>query len=179
MNKQYTVKEMAELHAVTQRTLRYYDEEGLLGAMRNEQNHRMYTDEDGIRLECILLYKQIGMSIKEIKQFLYEKGDKEIFLHLVEEKRKQLRMELTSDSEKLIQMETLQHAFVQGQIQLSDDIQKHLEFTRDHLKPLFSIWNVLHSITYAKILIYIFIFIDGLFLFSAIASTIQCLFHVF
>ena len=163
MNKMHSLKEMSDIHGVSERTLRYYDEEGLLIAERNDQNHRIYTDHDGIRLECIIMLKQIGLSIMEIKQFLSEKGDKEIFQQIVQEKRKQLSAEMKTENEKYVQLSRLEEAFTQGKIETTESIQELTALSADKEKAVFSFWNFLHMITYARVLIGICIVLDVFF----------------
>ncbi len=70
----YTIKDMAKLAGVSTRTLRYYDEIGLLNAKKNESNYRIY-DEDAIdRLQQICLYKSYGFTLLEIKSILNDHG---------------------------------------------------------------------------------------------------------
>jgi DNA-binding transcriptional MerR regulator len=57
--------------AVSVRTLRYYDREGLLApSRRTEAGYRLYTDDDLARLEQILALKFLGFSLDEIRVYL-------------------------------------------------------------------------------------------------------------
>lgn len=179
MNKQYSVKEMADLHGVTPRTLRYYDEEGLLRAKRNEQQHRIYTKEDGVHLDCILLCKQIGMSNEEVKQFLYEKGDRALLLQYVKTKRKQLKQEVKEDQVKLEEFVSLQEAYMDGTIKTLDNVPQRSIHPTTNAKSIYSFWNVVHAITYARVLMVIFLFIDALFVVTAIVSILQGISYLF
>ncbi|MBQ6738379.1 MAG: MerR family transcriptional regulator [Synergistaceae bacterium] len=74
----YTIKDISELTGLPASTLRYYDKQGLLpGLKRNENNIRIFTDEDYGFLRIIECLKKSGLSIKDIKKFidLYDKGD--------------------------------------------------------------------------------------------------------
>lgn len=67
-NKKMTVHEVAKLAGITNRTLHYYDEIGLLSpSIVTATKYRIYTDEDLKRLQEILFFKEIGFSLKEIK----------------------------------------------------------------------------------------------------------------
>lgn len=61
-------------------TLRYYEKEGLLKPMRNQQNQRVYTENDYEWTLFILRLKQIGMPIREIQTYakLRYQGDETI-----------------------------------------------------------------------------------------------------
>lgn len=66
-----TVHEVAKLTGITNRTLHYYDEIGLLTpSIVTEAKYRIYTKGDLGRLQEILFYKEIGFSLKEIKLLL-------------------------------------------------------------------------------------------------------------
>jgi len=65
---QYTIKKMAELSGISSRTLRYYDEIGLLKPARiNSSGYRIYTEKEIDKLQQILFYRQLGVSLKKIK----------------------------------------------------------------------------------------------------------------
>lgn len=69
--KTYGVKALSELAQVSVRTLHYYDEVGLLKAKRNPLNgYRFYSTSDAVCLQQITLYRELDMSIDEIKQIL-------------------------------------------------------------------------------------------------------------
>jgi len=66
---EYRIGEVAELVGVTTRTIRYYEELGLLGAgaARVKGAHRLYTDEDVARLrELLRLRDLLGLSLEEL-----------------------------------------------------------------------------------------------------------------
>jgi DNA-binding transcriptional MerR regulator len=65
----FRIGEVAELAGVTTRTIRYYEELGLLGAAstRTKGAHRTYTDADVSRLrELIRLRDLLGLSLDEL-----------------------------------------------------------------------------------------------------------------
>lgn len=64
------VNEVSRLAGVSKRTLQFYDDEGLLPAKRSKDNYRLYDDST---LEClwqILVYREMGLDLKEIKHML-------------------------------------------------------------------------------------------------------------
>lgn len=65
----YTIRELAERFDVTSRTLRYYEQEGLLSPKR-EGAKRLYSQADTARLELILRGKRVGFSLEDIKDML-------------------------------------------------------------------------------------------------------------
>ena len=63
-----TVKEVSKLTGVSVRTLHYYDEIGLfVPAMTTDAGYRLYDNSDLERLQQILLFKELGFSLKDIK----------------------------------------------------------------------------------------------------------------
>jgi DNA-binding transcriptional MerR regulator len=67
----YTIKQLANLAGITVRTLRYYDEIGLLKPDSIGRNgYRYYGDEEILYLQQILFYREIDMSLADIKAIL-------------------------------------------------------------------------------------------------------------
>ena len=67
----YTVKQLADLAGVTVRTLHHYDEIGLLPPTRiSPSGYRQYDDSAVLRLQQILLYREIGLELLQIKDAL-------------------------------------------------------------------------------------------------------------
>nr|UVZ21330.1 MerR family transcriptional regulator [Staphylococcus equorum] len=68
---EYTVNEISKLASISNRTLRYYDEIGLLPPKHIQKNgYRIYGDEEIEILSIILLYKVIGMELNEIQEII-------------------------------------------------------------------------------------------------------------
>ncbi len=64
----YKIGELAKLFGVTPDTIRYYEQEGLLIPGRNPENgYREYSYSDVFFLSDILFYRDVNMSIEEIK----------------------------------------------------------------------------------------------------------------
>ena len=67
----YTVKQLADLAGVTTRTLHYYDEIGLLKPTSvGENGYRHYGKEAALRLQQILFYRELDVSLGEIRKIL-------------------------------------------------------------------------------------------------------------
>lgn len=65
----YSVTELAEELGVTPRTLRFYEDKGLLNPQR-VGNTRVYTHRDRGRMILILRGKRLGFSLSEIREWL-------------------------------------------------------------------------------------------------------------
>jgi DNA-binding transcriptional MerR regulator len=63
-NKTYTISELAQEFEVTTRTIRFYEEKGLVQPRRVGQK-RLYSPADRVRIQLILRGKRIGMTLQE------------------------------------------------------------------------------------------------------------------
>lgn len=68
---EYTIKKFARLSGVSARTLRYYDEIGLLKPARiTSAGYRIYGSQEVDRLQQILFYRQLDLQLAAIKNIL-------------------------------------------------------------------------------------------------------------
>jgi DNA-binding transcriptional MerR regulator len=68
---EYSVQKLARLAGVSTRTLRYYDEIGLLKPARiNASGYRVYGPPEVDRLQQILFYRQLDVGLKVIKEIV-------------------------------------------------------------------------------------------------------------
>ena len=71
----WTVGETAQLAKVSVRTLHHYDEVGLLSpSARSESGYRLYEGADLERLHHILLFRELGFSLDEIRRIVCDPG---------------------------------------------------------------------------------------------------------
>lgn len=64
----YTIKEIADLAGVTTRTIRYYDEIGLLDpALTGDNGYRYYDQDSLLSLQQILFFRELDVPLKEIQ----------------------------------------------------------------------------------------------------------------
>jgi DNA-binding transcriptional MerR regulator len=67
----YTIGELARLAGVSVRTLRHYDQIGLLKPQsRNDNDYRQYGFADLLRLQHILFFRELDIPLKKIKAIL-------------------------------------------------------------------------------------------------------------
>jgi len=67
----YTIKQLSDLAGITRRTLHYYDEIGLLRPIEISGNgYRWYSEQELLRLQQILLFREAGVPLVKIKQIL-------------------------------------------------------------------------------------------------------------
>lgn len=67
--REFTISELASVCGVTQRTIRFYEDQELLAPRRVGQI-RIFSARDRARLELILRGKRLGFSLAEIKEML-------------------------------------------------------------------------------------------------------------
>ena len=65
----YTVTRLAEELGVSSRTIRFYEDKGLIAPQRAGTT-RVYTHRDRARMVLILRGKRLGFSLREIREFL-------------------------------------------------------------------------------------------------------------
>jgi DNA-binding transcriptional MerR regulator len=68
-DKTYTISQLAEEFGITTRTMRFYEEKGLIKPQR-EGLKRLYSAADRVRIKLILRGKRIGMSLAESAQVI-------------------------------------------------------------------------------------------------------------
>lgn len=96
MSKSYTISELAREFGVTTRTLRHYEDQGLVTPARDGIN-RIYTARDRVRLKLALRGKRLGFTLNDIRELfeLYdlangERGKLEEFAIKLDRRRAQL-----------------------------------------------------------------------------------------
>jgi DNA-binding transcriptional MerR regulator len=71
----YTIKEIADLAGETTRTLRYYDEIGLLRpAGTGVNSYRYYDQESLLHLQQILFFRELQVPLKQVREILCHPG---------------------------------------------------------------------------------------------------------
>lgn len=105
---EYTIQKLASLAKISTRTLRYYDEIGLLPPLRTSSSgYRIYGEKEIIRLQQILFYRELGLPLEKIASIVtsstFNEGEalKEHKRNL-EERRKQID-ELLANVERSIE----------------------------------------------------------------------------
>jgi len=99
MAAHYTISELAKEFEVTTRTIRHYEDEGLLSPQRDGTN-RLFSSRDRVRLKLALRGKRLGFSLAEIRELfdLYdlardEKQQLQEFLAKLERRRTMLEQQ--------------------------------------------------------------------------------------
>ncbi len=85
----YAIGDISRMVNLTQRTIRYYEEIGLLHSIRRIENgKRVYTDDDVRRLKFINRLKVLGLSLAEMgeleKIYRQQRNNREVIPKLIE-----------------------------------------------------------------------------------------------
>lgn len=68
---EYTVQKLGYMAGVSPRTLRHYDEIGILKPARiNSSGYRIYGQSEVDRLQQILFYRELGVSLESIRDIM-------------------------------------------------------------------------------------------------------------
>lgn len=69
-NWAYTISDLATEFEISPRTIRFYEEKGLISPQRTKGNQRIYDKRDRARLKLILRGKRFGYSLDEILEMI-------------------------------------------------------------------------------------------------------------
>lgn len=108
---EYTVQQLAKIAGISSRTLRYYDEIGLLKPARvSSSGYRIYGPREVDRLQQILFYRELGVGLEQIGNILSDTSFdsltalREHRVRLLEKKR-QLELLITNVEKTIAQHE--------------------------------------------------------------------------
>ncbi|WP_339879365.1 MULTISPECIES: MerR family transcriptional regulator [Pseudidiomarina] len=110
----YSIGEIAREFDITTRSIRFYEDQGLLSPKRQGQT-RLYTNKDRVRLKLILRGKRLGFSLAETKN-LFDLYDMEnssarqlhTVLALIDDKRMSLKQQLEDIKVLLVELTNLE-----------------------------------------------------------------------
>ncbi len=103
----YGIADLAREFDVTTRTIRFYEDEGLIAPKRDGQK-RIFSNRDRVRLKLILRGKRLGFSLGEIRDIidLYDRAPGELgqlrfFIGKIRERRAVLERQKSDIAETL------------------------------------------------------------------------------
>jgi DNA-binding transcriptional MerR regulator len=110
----YSISELSKEFDITTRSIRFYEDEGLLAPTRKGQT-RIYNQRDKVRLKLILRGKRLGFSLGETGRLfeLYD-ADKSsakqltIMMELISEKKNDLKQKLDDINALLIELNDIE-----------------------------------------------------------------------
>jgi DNA-binding transcriptional MerR regulator len=113
-NQTYTISELAKEFGITTRTMRFYEEKGLITPQREGQK-RLYCAADRVRIKLILRGKRIGMSLAESAEVIdmydpeHNNADQlNSLIHTVQNRRKVLEQQRQDIDEMLSGLQEVQ-----------------------------------------------------------------------
>jgi len=99
---EYTIQKLGKLAGISTRTLRYYDEIGLLKPLRiSSTGYRIYGDQQVDMLQQILFYRELGMGLADIKKIIHDPNFNKLEAlkqHLITLKERQAQLNLLIDN---------------------------------------------------------------------------------
>ncbi|MGM0915798.1 MAG: MerR family transcriptional regulator [Pseudomonadota bacterium] len=123
--RSYSIGELAKMFEVTTRTIRFYEQEGLLAPERRGQT-RVYDEKDRVRLKLTLRGKRLGFSLAEIREVVM------MYDAMPDGNRRQLRRLLEILADKRANLERQQEDIRLMQLEI-DDVERR---ARDVLASL-------------------------------------------
>ena len=114
MNRFYTITELTREFGISTRTLRYYEDEGLIQPERRGRT-RLYRSADRHLIQEILRGRRVGLSIAEIREIIQvykdppgEEGQLRLLMRKVEEKREELRQKRKDIDDTLTELDNIE-----------------------------------------------------------------------
>lgn len=119
MREYYTITELTREFDISTRTIRFYEDEGLIRPMRRGRT-RLFRPSDRQILKQILRGKRLGFSIAEINEIIQmykeppgEAGQLKLMMKLVEEKRATLRQKRKDIEDTLAELGAVDEACIE------------------------------------------------------------------
>lgn len=116
MNKYYTITELTREFGISTRTLRFYEDEGLIHPERRGRT-RLFRSADRRLIMEILRGRRIGFTIAEIREIIQvykdppgEAGQLRLLMKRVEEKREELLQKRKDIEETLEELNNVEEA---------------------------------------------------------------------
>lgn len=116
MNKYYTITELTREFGVSTRTLRFYEDEGLIHPERRGRT-RLFRPADRHLIKEILRGRRIGFTISEIREIIEvykdppgEIGQLQLLMQKVSVKRDDLRQKRRDIDETLAELDNVEEA---------------------------------------------------------------------
>jgi DNA-binding transcriptional MerR regulator len=111
----YSISELAREFEITTRSIRFYEEKGLLHPARRGQQ-RVYSQADRVRLRLILRGKRIGLTLEESREIIgmYQPGQaneaqSRLLLDRVEQRRLQFQQQLEDIRQALAELDEVEN----------------------------------------------------------------------
>ncbi|WP_421091174.1 MerR family transcriptional regulator [Pseudochrobactrum sp. MP213Fo] len=118
MREYYSITELTREFGISTRTLRFYEDEGLIHPLRRGRT-RLFRPSDRHLLKQIMRGKRLGFAISEIHEIIQmyreppgEAGQLRLLIKRVEEKREELRQKRRDIDETLSELDQVEEACI-------------------------------------------------------------------
>lgn len=103
----FKISEFSKLSQVPAKTLRYYDQLGLLrpACTDSQSGYRYYTSEQLLRLQRIFALKDLGFTLEQIKQILHDEVSAADIRRMLLLKQAEVESLIQSETERLLRIE--------------------------------------------------------------------------
>ncbi|WP_265974988.1 MerR family transcriptional regulator [Brucella intermedia] len=119
MREYYTITELTREFGISTRTLRFYEDEGLIAPVRRGRT-RLFRPADRHLVKQILRGKRLGFSIAEIHEIIQmyreppgETGQLKLLMKRVEEKRADLRQKRRDIEDTLGELDQIEESCIE------------------------------------------------------------------
>ncbi len=116
MREYYTITELTREFGISTRTIRFYEDEGLITPVRRGRT-RLFRPSDRMLLTQILRGKRLGFSIAEIREIIGmyraptgEGGQMRLMIEKINEKRQELEQKQRDIEETMREMDAAEEA---------------------------------------------------------------------
>jgi DNA-binding transcriptional MerR regulator len=124
MREYYSITELTREFGVSTRTLRFYEDEGLIHPVRRGRT-RLFRPSDRHLVKQILRGKRLGFSINEIREIIQiyreppgEVGQLKLLITRIDEKRDELRQKRRDLEETLAELDQAEESCVERLVEL-------------------------------------------------------------
>jgi DNA-binding transcriptional MerR regulator len=123
MNRTFTIRQLTKEFSVTARTLRFYEDEGLISPERRGQT-RIYSVKDRARIILILRGRRLGFSLAEIREYL-ELYDQNLNVRQLEHARRKFEERIAAFERQKVDIDVaiseLRHSIAEVDQRLAED----------------------------------------------------------
>lgn len=124
MKKYHSITELTREFGVSTRTLRFYEDEGLLHPERRGRT-RLYRAADRHLLQEILRGRRIGFTVAEIREIIHvykeppgEIGQLKLMMKKIDEKRDELRQKRRDIDETLAELDNAEETCLTRMVEI-------------------------------------------------------------
>jgi DNA-binding transcriptional MerR regulator len=118
-NKDYSISDLSREFDITTRTLRFYEEKGLINPVRKGQN-RIYSAADRTRIRLILRGKRLGLTLQESSDIIsmYDpasnnRSQLQALIEKIREKKQQLASQQEDLDAMIIDLESWEQRYLE------------------------------------------------------------------